>query len=60
MSCHDDVAAYFLEEALISVFLNDFYLLNIIMVVPPLLPESKLVKKVVVNKQIFKISIISF
>lgn len=41
MCCNDVVTDVFLEEALISVFLSDSYLTEIVIVVPTSCPEGK-------------------
>ncbi|XP_030023173.1 cilia- and flagella-associated protein 61-like isoform X2 [Manduca sexta] len=44
MCCDDSMTEFFLEEALISVFLNDFYLTFIVLVVPPGCPDDILMR----------------
>ncbi|XP_026330935.1 cilia- and flagella-associated protein 61 [Hyposmocoma kahamanoa] len=42
--CHDSVTEFFLDEALLSVFLNDFYLKHIVLVVSPACSEDYIYK----------------
>ncbi|KAL4711119.1 hypothetical protein ACJJTC_009490 [Scirpophaga incertulas] len=51
MCCADAAVEYFLEEALISVFENDLYIQQILLIVPPDCPQDILSKHPIVKKK---------
>ncbi|XP_045500084.1 cilia- and flagella-associated protein 61-like [Colias croceus] len=50
MCCTDSIVGYFLEEALISLFNNDVYLQQVILMVPPNCPRECIVKYQTIKK----------
>nr|XP_049700690.1 cilia- and flagella-associated protein 61 [Helicoverpa armigera] len=51
MCCVDSVTDFFIEEALISVFMNDYYLNYIVLVVPMFCPEELITRFLTFKKR---------